>query len=525
MRLDQLIAGMDVRVEGDPAVEIRGITDDSRRVEPGFLFIARRGSKADGSVYVPEATGAGAVAVLGTAGQVSAGVATVFANEPIEPVAARLSERLHGDPTSRLTLIGVTGTNGKTTTAHLIHQMLSGDGRACGLIGTVRIDDGVRATDASLTTPPAAELSEIFARMVGAGCGAAVMEVSSHALHQGRVAALAFDVGIFTNLTGDHLDYHGTMGEYAAAKAQLFAMLPPEGVAIVNAEDPAAGRMLGANCRAGVMWCWVSDSVAPARLVSGECRAAVRSMTTTGTAATFTGPWGAFNADLRLVGRHNVMNALQAVAACHAAGLRVDELARRLSAAEAPPGRLEPVTGPGDPFTVLVDYAHSDDALRKVLGALRPLVQTGGRLRVVFGCGGDRDRTKRPRMGAAAAELADDVYITSDNPRTERPRAIIDEILAGVDRRRLASVTVDEDRRTAIRRALDDATSGDLVLIAGKGHETCQIIPDGSRGTVRLQFDDRVEARAALARRSSGLARVVVGGSAEPAYAASGPRP
>ncbi len=511
MMLPELIAGLGVR-PADPrravsvSVRVCDLTDDSRTVVPGSLFIARKGTKADGRLFVNDALAAGAVAILtddpGLRLPEPAAAALLVATDPpgLAQTAARMAERFYGDPTGGLTLIGITGTKGKTTTAHLIHQVLNAAGTRCGLIGTVVVDDGVEVAPATLTTPPATELSRTFNRMLDAGCRAAAMEVSSHALDQGRVAALRFTVGVFTNLSGDHLDYHGTMDRYAAAKARLFRTLPPEGTAIVNAEDPLTGTMLE-GCRASVLRCSVSDRPLESGCPTSCCRVSVASVSMSGSEATFVGPWGVFDARLRLIGRHNVMNALQALAACWAAGVEGDDLKRAIEHAAPPPGRFEPVTSPGDAFAVLVDYAHTDDAIRKALSALRPLVPDGGRLRIVLGCGGDRDRTKRPRMGAAAVELADDVYVTSDNPRTERPEAIIDEIMTGIPASRREHLRVDPDRRAAITKAVDDADAGDIVLIAGKGHETYQILPDTRGGTITIDFDDREEARRALTAR------------------------
>jgi UDP-N-acetylmuramoyl-L-alanyl-D-glutamate--2,6-diaminopimelate ligase len=510
MDLGELLAGLGVQVKGGCAQRVRicDITDDSRTVLPGSLFIARTGTRADGREFIPDALAAGAVAVLTDSESVSLGgdVPLLVAGD-LSCAAAQIAERFYGNPTTRLKLIGITGTNGKTTTAHLVHQILCGSGVRCGLIGTVLVDDGISVGPATLTTPPATELSRTFAVMVEAGCGAAVMETSSHALEQGRVAALEYDIAVFTNLTGDHLDYHGTMEAYAAAKARLFAMLPEQGWAIVNDEDPWTPRILEEG-RGRVLRCRVVEDGSlfgrgfqPPQ--ECDCTAAIRSMTMTGTDVLFSGPWGELQARLQLVGRHNVMNALQAVAACWAAGASSPGLPRQVAQASAPPGRLEPVTMPRDGFTVLVDYAHTDDALRKVMAAIRPLVPRSAagedaRLCVVFGCGGDRDRTKRPRMGLAAAELADVVVVTSDNPRTERPSDIVDEILAGIPGYLRHKVQVEVDRKRAIRKAIEQARPGDVVLIAGKGHETEQILPDGRGGTVRHHFDDREVAREVL---------------------------
>jgi UDP-N-acetylmuramoyl-L-alanyl-D-glutamate--2,6-diaminopimelate ligase len=518
MRLVDLIAGLDVSSLGPrplDAVRVCDLTDDSRTVLPGSLFIARSGTKSDGRTFIPEAVRAGAVAVLTDIAEPALGRALevpVVVARDLSLAMARMAERFYGDPSGKLTLVGITGTNGKTTTAHLVHQLLNGVNIRCGLIGTVMVDDGVSVAAATLTTPPATELSRTFGVMVEAACKAAVMEVSSHALAQARVAALKFDVGIFTNLTGDHLDYHGTMEAYAEAKAGLFRMLPETGCAVVNAEDAAAERMVK-DCRAKVVRCRVVEGArATAEMGAGEAMATVRSVSLTGSRVQFAGPWGVFETTIRLVGRHNVMNALQALCAAHAAGVPGPALERVIRGAGAPPGRLEPVTTIKDEFAVLVDYAHTDDALRKVLIALLPLVKEKsepGRLIVVFGCGGDRDRTKRPRMGAAAAELADHIIVTSDNPRTERPSDIIDEILAGIPAGAREKLQVEVDRRRAIGKAVDMARPGDLVLIAGKGHEASQLLPDGRGGTITQHFDDREVARAALADRRHRFLRVV----------------
>jgi UDP-N-acetylmuramoyl-L-alanyl-D-glutamate--2,6-diaminopimelate ligase len=512
MMLAELIADLPVRTArgATPALRICDITDDSRTVLPGSLFIARPGAKADGRAFVPDALRAGAAAILTDDPCLSlpkGSSACLLISDDVPIVAARIAERFYGSPSGRLDLIGITGTNGKTTTAHLVHQILNGVGVRCGLIGTIEIDDGREVATASLTTPPAAELSRTFGVMLENGCQAAAMEVSSHALDQARVAALSYDVAVFTNLTGDHLDYHGTMDAYADAKSRLFRMLPESGWAIVNAEDPWSERMLRA-CRARVLRCSVHDAppdprhrAAPAQAAPGECRAVIHSTSMTGTDLELAGPWGAFRATLRLVGRHNAMNALQAAAAAWAAGAQMPALERQLAAASPPPGRLQPVTPPSHPFAVFVDYAHTDDAMRQALTTLRPLVRDG-RLSVVFGCGGDRDRTKRPRMGAAAAELADQVYITSDNPRTERPSEIIDQILTGIPGEARHKVHIDADRRRAIQHALGALRPRDVALIAGKGHETYQILPDGRGGTHTIHFDDREVAREALALRA-----------------------
>jgi UDP-N-acetylmuramoyl-L-alanyl-D-glutamate--2,6-diaminopimelate ligase len=470
--------------------DIWSLCEDSRKVRPGALFFARAGTKADGRAFIADAIARGAVAVVAPSGtgrpEGTPAVAWCEARDP-SLAAALIAERFHGNPTRSLELIGVTGTNGKTTIAYLVQQLFAGAGLRCGLVGTVEIDDGRERVPSQLTTPPALELSELFARMVDHGCRAAAMEVSSHSLDQHRVAGLSFRTGIFTNLTGDHLDYHGTMERYAAAKARLFHMLDEGGTAVLNIDDPWHRAMMPA--RAKVLRTSLADPGA-------DCLATVHRMGLDAMEVTFRGPWGMIELRLPLVGRHNAMNALQAAAAAWSCGIDGERIARALAGCHAPPGRLQPVSVGGAGFSVLVDYAHSDDALANVLRALRPTVPDGGRLRVVFGCGGDRDRTKRPRMAKVACEGADEVIVTSDNPRTEDPSAIIAEIMTGVPDSARGRVAVELDRSRAIAHAVTSAREGDIILIAGKGHEDYQII-----GTEKRSFDDRREAEAALRLR------------------------
>jgi UDP-N-acetylmuramoyl-L-alanyl-D-glutamate--2,6-diaminopimelate ligase len=490
MTIAELVEGLAIKLaSGSASTIITDIVEDSRRATPGCLFAARAGLSFDGRAFIGDAVARGAVAVLTTETdrqRVPQSAAALLAAD-VTAVVGALAERLNGRPSRALRLVGVTGTNGKTTVSHLAHQMLQRAGVRCGLMGTVRIDDGLEVKPADLTTPPAPEISRQLAAMVRNGCAAAVMEVSSHALHQGRTAGLEFDVAVFTNLSGEHLDYHGTLEAYARAKAILLRSLPPEGFAVINADDPTAGRMTE-GCDARVVSCSLSDPGA-------DCYAEIGRQSLGSVEAVLRGPWGAFEVSLPLAGRHNVANALQAVAACFVLGVDAAALGRALACCTAPPGRLEPVTGPDDAFTILVDYAHTDDALANVLGTLRPLVPEGGSLRVVFGCGGDRDPTKRPRMGRVAAEFADELYVTSDNPRTEDPEVIIDQIVKGVPSLRWPDTIMLVDRRVAIETAVDRARPGDVVLIAGKGHEPYQIV-----GTEKRTFDDRHVAAEALAR-------------------------
>jgi UDP-N-acetylmuramoyl-L-alanyl-D-glutamate--2,6-diaminopimelate ligase len=547
MDLDALIEGLSIVRTGGPgggAIRICDITEDSRTVMPGSLFVARRGEKSDGRAFIPAAVAAGAVAVLidrdpavktapidlPTEHGKPAAVLLVTNDLPL--AVAQLAERFYGSPSTALSLIGVTGTNGKTTVTFLIHQLLNQapperGGRRCGLIGTVCVDDGVEVAPSTFTTPPALEVSRTLARMVEASCRAAVMETSSHALHQKRVGALRFAVGVFTNLTHDHLDYHKTMENYAASKARLFEMLPSEsegGVAVVNADDPWTPRMIR-DCKARVVLCSTNPRAGAdwtIRALKGDARR---------TTVRITAPRGQdWTLTLPLIGAHNLMNAVQAAAAAHAAGLSPDAVRAGLEKVTAPPGRLEPITPVGAPVAVYVDYAHTDDALTRALSVVREAM-TGGpraaktakaagsakttkaakprrwRLIVVFGCGGDRDATKRPKMGKAAAALADVVYITSDNPRTEDPGAIIEQIVAGVPAAGRAALRIEPDREKAIFAAVAAARKGDVVLIAGKGHEDYQILSDGRGGTVKRDFDDRLVGRAALEAAALAVAK------------------
>ena len=495
MKLAELIEGLSIElVQGSASTGITGIVEDSRRATAGCLFAARSGLQADGLAYIDDAVRAGAVAVLTPdAAPVELPLQTAIITAPdVSAVLGPLAERFLGRPSDALRLVGVTGTNGKTTVSHLVHHILVTAGLRCGLIGTIRIDDGAGSEPAALTTPPALEISPRLAAMVANHCWAAVLEVSSHALHQHRTAGLSFDVGVFTNLSGDHLDYHDTPESYADAKAILFRSLPATGFAVINIDDAAAQRML-TDCAAQPLSCSLSDR-------SAVCFAEIGRQSIDRTEAIFHGPWGSFEVRLPLAGTHNVANALQAAGTGFALGIGRATLQTALEASESPPGRLERVSRPDDPFTVLVDYAHTDAALANVLGTLKPLVPSEGRLRVVFGAGGDRDRSKRPRMGRVAGQFADQLIITSDNPRHEEPASIIAEIAAGVPASRRPDTILLPDRREAIEVTIQAARPGDVVLIAGKGHEAYQII-----GNERRSFDDRAVAAEAVAKYRQAL--------------------
>ncbi len=524
MRLGALIEAV-VRASGDGGpgalrvvrggdLRVCDVTEDSRTAMPGSLFVARRGASVDGRGFVGAAVSSGAECVLTDedgAARVPAGVGLVVA-EDVALAAAWVAEAFYGFPSRSLKLLGVTGTNGKTTVAHLVHGLLNRCGVRCGVIGSVVVDNGRGVTDADLTTPGAVELSQTLASMVEAGVTHAAMEVSSHALDQGRAAALTFDVGVFTNLSGDHLDYHGTMEAYAAAKARLFEGLGGEAVAVMNAGSAWSARMLE-GCGARVVrtagerkegvdvWCDERGDAGGGGL--------------DGASLAFGGfaGWvdGGAVSRTRLIGSHNRSNIAQAVAGAVELGVDVGAVLGALPGVGAPPGRLErvEVAGGAEDVAVFVDFAHTDDALRRCLLAVREAMGgDGGRLCVVFGCGGDRDRTKRPRMGRVAGELADRVIVTSDNPRTERPSDIVSEVISGMEVSSRSGVEVHVDRRAAIGAAVVDGEAGDVVVIAGKGHEREQIVPDGAGGVVRLAFDDREEAAGALVRRAGRLREV-----------------
>ena len=475
-------------------MSIHDVREDSRSVAPGCLFVARKGGTYDGLSYLTDAQQAGAAAALVDQNDVvpascERGMA-ILRTTNVGQMARTIAERVHGNPSQRLKVVGITGTNGKTTVTYFLQLILRHAGVRFGLLGTIWCDDGLGRHTANLTTPSGTDISRHLGRMARAGYVGCAMEVSSHALDQGRVDAINFDGAIFTNLTGDHLDYHGSMASYEAAKAKLFKQIPASGWGVINSDDDAAIAMSHA-CGGKII---TSSTEGQAM-----CQATVRDARLNGTHVTVTGEWGDIEAFVPVVGLHNTANVLQAVAAAWALGVDRAGLERGLSCCQPPPGRLEFVAHDAalEAPTVLVDYAHTDDALDRVLSALRPLVPQGGRLRVVFGCGGDRDRTKRPRMGQVASRWADELFVTSDNPRTEDPQGIINEICRGIPSSPQVKMQQDADRGIAIARAIEDASHLDLILIAGKGHEPYQII-----GTQRTNFDDREVARAALGLRA-----------------------
>jgi UDP-N-acetylmuramoyl-L-alanyl-D-glutamate--2,6-diaminopimelate ligase len=500
--LDALVAGGDVqRIAGDADVEVADLTYDSRKVGPGSLFFCVRGERVDGHDLAPAAVEAGAVGLVVERELPRLEVPQVIvrdARAAMAPVAARF----WADPTSELRVVGITGTNGKTTTAFLVKEILKTAGMQCGLLGTVKQVVGGTEEDVERTTPEAIDLQATFRRMLKSGDVACVMEVSSHALALHRTDAIHFEVALFTNLTQDHLDFHPDMEDYFRSKRLLFEMGP--GTAVVNVDD-AYGRRLAGEFDCLTFSAEGEDANTVARDVS---------MTAAGAEFEVLQRWGGLKTEpaplgssppsagsssagdavhvvTRLPGHFNVANALGAFAVATAMGIDPGTAAAGLARAEPPPGRFEPVDE-GQAFAVLVDYAHTPDSLESVLRAARRL--TTGRLITVFGAGGDRDRGKRPWMGRAASDLSDIAIVTSDNPRSEQPEAIIEEILGGMEKGQ--SVQVEPDRRAAIALALAQAEPEDTVVIAGKGHEQGQEFENGRK----VPFDDREVAREELRR-------------------------
>jgi UDP-N-acetylmuramoyl-L-alanyl-D-glutamate--2,6-diaminopimelate ligase len=498
MTLDELIAPLEKQGEvtyqrGDMQVHVASLTDDSRQIKPGTLFVAVKGERADGHSYVRKAVAAGAAALV-------VQDASVAQDQTVPIVGVRdsrralgmLAARLLNDPSTHLRMIGVTGTNGKTTTTYLCKAVLESAKRRVGLIGTVAYEIGSERIDASHTTPGAVELQQLLARMVRGGLDAVAMEVSSHALAMDRTSGCEYDTAVFTNLTQDHLDYHQTMEEYFRAKLRLFAGLTASGSksgpkrAVINADDPWALRIKEA-CRVPV---WTYSLREASDIRAHDVRLSVD-----GTSFRVVTPCGNGQLQSRLVGEHNVYNALAAIGVGLSEGLSLDVIREGIHTVQNVPGRFERVEA-GQSFTIVVDYAHTEDALVRLLAAAQALKT--GRIITVFGCGGDRDRGKRPKMGRAATEYSDVVILTSDNPRTEDPMTILKEVEAGVrDALQTSRVRYEmiPDRRAAIETAIREARRGDMVLIAGKGHEDYQII-----GKQKFHFDDREVAREAVGK-------------------------
>jgi UDP-N-acetylmuramoyl-L-alanyl-D-glutamate--2,6-diaminopimelate ligase len=471
MRLEQVIRDAPA---GAGDVEITGLAYDNRVVQPGTLFFCVPGFTRDGHEFAADAVARGAAALV-VERPVHAGVPEIEVPS-VRAAMAPVAAAFYGDPTASLTTVGVTGTNGKTTTAFLVHALLEADGRQTGLLGTVKSVIGGAERPVERTTPEAIDLQRTFREMLDGGDVACAMEVSSHALELHRADAIHFAAGIFTNLTQDHLDFHGTMEEYFLAKRSLFADHRPEN-AVINVDDPYGAR-LATETPGAVTFAVHSDAT---------YRASDLSTDLTGSRFTVHSPDGSTELRSPLPGLFNVYNVLGALAAVRAVGVSIDVAAAAIKTAGSVPGRFEPVDA-GQEFAVLVDYAHTPDSLENVLRAARQL--TAGRVHVVFGCGGDRDRGKRPMMGEIATRLADRVIVTSDNPRSEDPEAIIREVLVGTG----PDTERDVDRRAAIHTAIAGARTGDVVVIAGKGHEQGQEFEGGRK----IPFDDVTVAREAL---------------------------
>ncbi len=460
-----------------PHIEISSLAYSSRQVEPGSLFFCVPGFRADGHDFAPDAVERGAAALVceRPLGLEVPEVVVADVRAAMGPAAARF----HGDPTQELRVIGVTGTNGKTTTAFLTRALLEGAGVRTGLLGTVKSVVGGRDEPVERTTPEAIDLQATFRRMLDAGDRACVMEVSSHALHLCRTGGIRFRCGVFTNLTQDHLDFHANMEDYFFAKRRLFAVAE---TAVLNADDPY-GKRLADDLDGPVTYAIEADA---------DYRATNVRFDPSGSSFTCHTPDGELELALALPGPFNVQNALAAVACARLMGVPLDSIPAALANAARVPGRFEPVDE-GQDFAVIVDYAHTPDSLDNVLRAAREIAR--GRVAVVFGAGGDRDRGKRPLMGRVAAALADRVIVTSDNPRSERPELIVDEVLLGAG----PGAERELDRRRAIERAVADASAGDVVVIAGKGHEQGQEFESGRREP----FDDVTVARESLGARRS----------------------
>ncbi len=486
MQLRQLIQDLPpATVEGPVDREVAGITYDSRRVTPGMVFVAIPGQHVDGHEFIGTAIERGASAVICERSRLVPGRVTRIQVADVREAMACAARSYYQHPSARLKVIGVTGTNGKTTVAFMIKAILEAAGIKTGLMGTVRYEIGDRVIPAQRTTPESLEVQQMMSQMLKSDCQACVMEVSSHALDQKRVHGVEFDVGIFTNLTRDHLDYHGTMENYCAAKEKLFAAMaegPKKSAAVINIDDNFGARLAGSTK--------VEVELTYGLEKSARLRATKIALGADGSRFVIEAPDRKFAVRLPLIGRHNIYNALAAVGACLALKIDVVKIQAALNALPAVPGRLETVSA-GQPFGVFVDYAHTDDALKNVLTTLREI--TKGRVLVAFGCGGNRDSGKRAKMGRIAAELADFTLITSDNPRKEDPARIAAQVEEGYKIVRADAYEVELDRRRAIQQIITRAQAGDSVLIAGKGHETYQEFED----TV-VPFDDRVHAQEAL---------------------------
>jgi len=475
--LDALLRGIQYSIIiGDPEVDISGIAYDSRRVKPGCLFICISGFKTDGHLYIEQAVKNGAAAVLTEREIDFPKDLTIIKTADSRQALSVAAANFYGRPTHDLRVIGVTGTNGKTTTTHLIRAILQEAGLKTSIMGTLYAQVDNKTVDFGRTTPEALEIEGFMRTGLDSGARYAVMEVSSHALALYRVSEIDFNVAVFTNLTQDHLDYHDSMENYMAAKQRLFAMIPPQegNLAVVNADDGYARDFIRAAKTPIITYAINYESDVKAINVKNSLK---------GSSFTVCYQDRTFNIKMKLIGLFSVYNALAAVAVALAEGVSPDIIKKALQKVEGVPGRFEQVDA-GQDFTMVVDYAHTPDGLENILRTGRELTES--RLITVFGCGGDRDRGKRPLMGEVAASYSDFCVVTSDNPRSEDPEAIIDDIVPGLDKVKDSRYAIISDRREAIRHAIYLARKGDLIIIAGKGHETYQLIKDKM-----LDFDDK----------------------------------
>jgi UDP-N-acetylmuramoyl-L-alanyl-D-glutamate--2,6-diaminopimelate ligase len=483
MKLAELlrgVPGLETQLPFD--VEISSLAYDSRRVQPGSLFIAIRGEKADGNDFVSAALDRGALAVASERAAPAEHQSRWIKVENARRTLSDMARAFYAHPEERLTLVGITGTNGKTTTTYLLESIFHADDIPCGVFGTIEYRFAGRTLPAINTTPESVDLISNFAELLKSGGRAAVMEVSSHALAQERVWGIRFSAAVFTNLTQDHLDYHKDFEHYFQAKRRLFEGLgtPPPELAVINAGDAWGKKLLGLGSPRTITY---------GRNSGAQVRVKQSDLGTNGIRATLSTPQGTLQVSSPLLGQANLMNILAATATAIGLGIESTKIVEGIAALRVVPGRVERVDE-GQPFLVLVDYAHTDDALRNVLAAARGLAKN--RLIVVFGCGGDRDRGKRPLMGEAAGTLSDLAVLTSDNPRSEDPLRIMSDALVGLQKAGKPYIA-EVDRPTAIRKALAEAREGDVVVLAGKGHETYQILKDRT-----IAFDDREVARAVL---------------------------
>ncbi|MEN6384345.1 MAG: UDP-N-acetylmuramoyl-L-alanyl-D-glutamate--2,6-diaminopimelate ligase [Phycisphaerales bacterium] len=484
MTLEQLLK----LVEKKPLVWRPRVCSDSRNVRQGDIFVAVKGSKMDGHNFIGQAAVFGARYIV-TQEPAQVASAEVIQTEDTTRALGLLSQAYYNYPNSKLVNLAVTGTNGKTTTTYLVRSIIANNKRKCGLIGTVEIDlgDNHECIESKMTTPDALELASIAEKMAACGSQYMIMEASSHAIEQNRLAGIDFTAAAFTNFTGDHLDYHKTMEAYLAAKLRLFENLSPDATAVINKDDPVCDQVAAATKANKIFYSLTDKADLYAKLISMDINGTVFELNYKGAKA---------KVNSALIGEHNLSNHLAAAGLALGAGFDLKTVAAGLSKLNVVPGRLHKVPSKQD-FAVLVDYAHTDDALKHVLATLKPLCK--GKLIAVFGCGGDRDKTKRPRMAHAVSQYAERIFVTSDNPRSEKPTAIIEDILAGFTNPHAENITVQPDRRKAICDAICDARPGDIVLIAGKGHENYQII-----GSEKQHFSD-IETAAEFMQASASL--------------------